>query len=612
MVKKLIILMVLLGASMPVFGQSVDTAWVRRYNGPANRYDEARAIAVDGHGNAYVTGRSYASGAGSDIATLKYDRNGNELWVKRFSLGINNEDGLAIAVDTFGNAYVTGYSDLGVFPYIYSDCQTIKYLSNGDTAWTRRYDGSGGDDDVARGIATDGLGNVYITGYSRGIWDADYITIKYNSTGNQLWAKRYNGPANGYDAAASVVVDSSGNVYVTGTSVGSGYYQDYLTIKYNSNGDTAWIRRYDGPGNGQDAGNAIAVDDSGSVYVTGFSDGSETGRDYATIKYKPDGDTAWVRRYGSPGDGSDEAFSIAVDDSRNIYVTGSSGTVKYDAYGNQVWHGLFGGVDMALDDSANVYVTWSIADYVTAKYDSSGDSMWIKAYNGPADLIDNPNAIAVDGSGNVYVTGYSQGSGTEYDYATVKYIQFQQRNDTLNVFAYSPVNLIVTDPIDDSIGINFNTIPGATYDTTRDMNQDGDLDDIVTIPNPILGKYLIRIVADSGGSGTYTQAVKLDGNELIVMKLNAQVPGPGQVDTVFYTVGEYLHGDANGDGKKTVSDVIFLINYLFKGGPAPNPVDLGDVNFCKQNPPVEPGQPTVADVVYLINYLFKGGPAPCS
>jgi hypothetical protein len=123
---------------------------------------------------------------------------------------------------------------------------------------------------------------------------------------------------------------------------------------------------------------------------------------------------------------------------------------------------------------------------------------------------------------------------------------------------------------------------------------------------------MIRVVTELGGSGTYTEAIKLDGNEATVVVLNAQVPGPGQVDTVVYTVPEYLHGDANRDGKKTVSDVVFLINYLFKGGPFPDPVNLGDVNFCKENPPVEPGKPTVADVVYLVNYLFKGGPPPCS
>jgi len=65
---------------------------------------------------------------------------------------------------------------------------------------------------------------------------------------------------------------------------------------------------------------------------------------------------------------------------------------------------------------------------------------------------------------------------------------------------------------------------------------------------------------------------------------------------------EYMLGDTDGDGEITISDVIYLIDYLFKGGTAPDPLYVGDTN-CD-------GQVTVSDIVYLINYLFKGGPAP--
>ncbi len=95
--------------------------------------------------------------------------------------------------------------------------------------------------------------------------------------------RRYNGPADGRELATAIAVDTSGNVYVTGYSTGTGW--DYATVKYLANGDSAWAMRYNGPGNADDSPNGIAVDDSGNVYVTGRSDGDGSGWDYCTIKY---------------------------------------------------------------------------------------------------------------------------------------------------------------------------------------------------------------------------------------------------------------------------------------------------------------------------------------
>jgi len=103
----------------------------------------------------------------------------------------------------------------------------------------------------------------------------------------EAWVARYNGPGNGTDYATALAVDSQGNVYVTGVSEGSGTGRDYATIKYDANGTQLWVRRYNGPGNGWDDAFALAVDRQGNVYVTGWSIGSGTGDDYATIKYVP-------------------------------------------------------------------------------------------------------------------------------------------------------------------------------------------------------------------------------------------------------------------------------------------------------------------------------------
>jgi len=219
---------------------------------------------------------------------------------------------------------------------------TAESFAQVDTAWVRRYNGPGNDVDLAKALAVDGSGNVYVTGGSGGSTsNYDYATIKYSSVGDTLWVRRYNGPGNNDDVATALAVDGSGNVYVTGRSVSSGTNFDYTTIKYSSAGDTLWVRRYDGPVNSDDYAYALAVDASGNVYVTGYSVGSGSALDYATIKYKSNGDTAWVKRYNGPGNSSDEAYALAIDGSGNVYVTGytdSAGginwnyaTIKYSA-----------------------------------------------------------------------------------------------------------------------------------------------------------------------------------------------------------------------------------------------------------------------------------------
>src|SRR5262249_24896320 len=193
------------------------------------------------------------------------------------------------------------------------DYATIKYDSNGNELWVARYNGPGNAVDVATAIALDTAGNVYVTGLSDGTGSRDYATIKYDADGNQVWAARY-----GAGAAFAIVVDA-GNVYVTGFGNG-----DYATIKYDVDGNERWVARYNGPGNGVDRAEALAVDAAGNVYVTGWSwGGFGTGFDYATIKYDADGNERWVTRYNGPVNGDDSAKALAADAAGNVYVTGS-------------------------------------------------------------------------------------------------------------------------------------------------------------------------------------------------------------------------------------------------------------------------------------------------
>src|SRR5204863_2269458 len=192
--------------------------------------------------------------------------------------------------------------------------------------------------------ALDKSGNVYVTGS-----DYDYVTIKYDSAGQEQWVARYNGPGNADDHAAAIAVDDSGDVYVTGSSNLPGTSYDYATVKYNLTEQEQWVARYGESDGLYGSARAIALDESDNVHVTGKINDPETYPDYGTIKYNSVGQQQWVACYnGPPGNASDYAVGIAIDDAANVYVTGSSQTTAF----------------------------FSDYDYATIKYDSAGQQQW--------------------------------------------------------------------------------------------------------------------------------------------------------------------------------------------------------------------------------------------
>ena len=141
-------------------------------------------------------------------------------------------------------------------------------------------------------IAVDNSGNVYVQERPCAGTDLDYATIRYNASGHGQWVPDTTEPGHGGDYAVALVVNSLGNVYVTGTSASETSASDYVTIKYNRAGQQQWVARYD---YSDDVAKAIAMDASGNVYVTGASvpSGGYVNYDYATVKYNPAG-AEWV------------------------------------------------------------------------------------------------------------------------------------------------------------------------------------------------------------------------------------------------------------------------------------------------------------------------------
>ena len=382
--------------------------------------------------------------------------------------------------------------------------------------WVKLYTGQTNTGAGGISMVIDGSGNVYVTGtviISSTNWD--FMTIKYNTSGVQQWVATYNGPGNGSDMGQAIAVDSSGNVYVSGPSTGSGTSFDYCTIKYNSSGAQQWVSRYNGPGNDSDnvRNDCIAVDGNGNVYITGTSVGNGTGFDICTIKYNSSGIQQWVIRYDGPGYYEDGGRAIALDASGNIYVTGDYDELYSD-------------------------------NYCTFKFNPAGVQQWMAIYNGPDNLSDWATDIAVDGSGNVYVTGQSFGYVTQGDYCTIKYNnsgvqQWVARYDWLN-YGEDQANSIAVDAVGNvyvtghggnlqSLGRDYCTIiynsSGVQQWTARHNGPGDDDDEANSIVVDAAGN--VYVTGESEGIGTKLDYCTIKYNSSGVQQWLIRYTGPG-------------------------------------------------------------------------------------
>lgn len=417
----------------------VTQEWVKRTSSTGNFNDYLYCMTYDANGNVYVAG----SGNG-DYMTIKYSPLGTVIWNKTYNGPDDDADNVnAIYVDASGNVYVTGRSFGNGTE---NDFATIKYDSAGNQLWLQRFNGSNNSDDAAIGISVDANGNVYAGGWaSTTTGGADFTIVKYSPTGSQLWVRYYNGPEDGQDFMTAMKTDAAGNIYVTGRSRGVSS-DDYATVKYNTAGTQQWAVRYQSGGADEPSG--ITVDAAQNVYVTGYGTGTD-GRDYVTIKYNNAGNQQWLKRYDRADSTVDQAVDIVVDNtSGNVYVTGfCSGsstasfdivTVGYNNNGDELWARSFNGgivgandkgVSMDIDQYGNIYVAGTVVrsgsdlDYATIKYSPTGTRLWDMIYESNLNGIDNAKVVKADNMGNVYISGEATGSVSGYDFVTVKYSQ---------------------------------------------------------------------------------------------------------------------------------------------------------------------------------------------
>lgn len=366
--------------------------WAMSYGGPG--LDEAEAIALDNNGDIVVTGSRFISGNDWDIAVVKYNGvTGVQMWSQIYTGSVNFDGGKDIVCDSNNDVILTG-----TYSFSASDIDwiIIKYNSAGVFQW----DDTNGtpDNDEGKVIAVDGANNYYVAGHSEfsaGSTYFDFLVMKYNSTGTQLFSVTQDAGFNGLDTPNAMELDASGNVYVGGQGFNAPVEEeDYVLMKFNNNLAFQWTQTYSGDAEALDRINAIAVDQvSGNVFVTGRSKSNASSEDYYTIAYDPNGVQLWDERYTSAGLAFDEATDIKLSGTGFVYLTGYT------------------------------FNSGSNNDYTTVKYTDAGVFQWDTKFNGPSGLSDQAIKMRLDPSENIFVTGKSHGGATNLDYSTIKYCQ---------------------------------------------------------------------------------------------------------------------------------------------------------------------------------------------
>jgi len=471
-IPSLITTVLLLFSPLLALAQTDKQVWVQRFGGAT-----PSAVAVDSSGNIIVTG------GGDDYATIKYSPSGVPLWTNYYDSPVHLVDAAsALAVASNGNIFVTGFSYSHDGEDVLPEYLTIAYTGEGVPLWTNR-----ANEGAPVAIAAGGNGDVIVTGsYDVVLGDGVWVTIKYSGAGVPLWTNRYGGSAS---FAHSLAVDSHGDSVVVGSS-----NQKFAAIKYSSSGSTLWTSVYSRNAPDYDdpdgLATAVGVWTNGEIFVTGYAvrepiaEGSEY--DFVTIKYSASGLPVWTNLYGAEKIG-DFAQSLAVDGSGNVVVTGFSQNnasnylrnfviIKYSNDGIPLWTNLYAGPGdprdtphaVAVDRNGNVFVTGSSfqthpGDSITIAYSSEGVPLWTNRYHGPAGHYDGGYDLAVTGVGEVVVLGYSFG-----DYATIKYdsgFALDPPRLSVNGIVMSDNNLILAWPTNFS-GFNLESTTNMTPPVT--------------------------------------------------------------------------------------------------------------------------------------------------
>ncbi|MBZ0201624.1 MAG: SBBP repeat-containing protein [Ignavibacteria bacterium] len=444
---KSVILFILLLSTVSSYSQTVQQ-WARFHNGTGNGNDAGYTMDLDAIGNVYVAGTSYnTGGTGFDYIILKYDHAGNTLWSRSYNHSANDTDiASSMTIDGSGNIYVTGRSKGSGTGY---DIATVKYNSAGVLQWTYRYNNSSVNlNDFPMRIKIDNSGNLYIAGQSYGTYN-DCITIKLNpSTGDTLWVRKYTGYPSNDVYVTDLAIDNLGNPCVSATV--SINIQTYLVFKYNTSGVLQWFDNL--AGTGETWAGAITCDNIGNIYSAGGYRISCCYNSF-TRKYNSVGATQWTNININSANPT-RIVGTACDDSNNVIVVGYSSDYsghiyirKYGFFGESRWFVEFAPFAGSYEDGSSMVMGDSGTFYITGGQGTNGGDFMTLKYNrdGVQQWLRNYNQ-----GGSVFDRGYAikvDKGGNVYvtgessgDIATIRYSQYLPLIPLLSSPVYNAAN----------------------------------------------------------------------------------------------------------------------------------------------------------------------------
>jgi len=512
----------------------VTQEWVATYNGTGTGGNYPVKNAIDKLGNLIVAGRT--SSQSTDYLVLKYNTSGNLLWSRSYDGIDNNTDRLSdMILDDSGNVYVTGSSKEGAANGYYN-WLTIKYSPDGELRWKKSLDWTMHKEDIAYSITLDKDRNVFVAGYGwalpEGYQNFDIVVVKYDNNGQQLWARSFDSPPNHSDWGYSVVTDDSGYAYVSGYTypekialikydrdgnekwvreyprmsgeyaiplfskidkqnniIINGYYQvsgqsNFVTLKYNRNGNLMWGRVFDSFEGDQDVCNSIYVDDSLNIYIAGRTQTWRTLHDILLIKYTPDGDTAWIRIYDDGISEHDEAKSITIDYLMNVYLTG-------ETYFNH-------------------------DNIITLKYNSTGNLLWVKKYITSGSS--SSSTIHLDLNNNIFICGGNVISATNTELISIKYSQLTNINSDSIVNSNNNKIYNFPNPFNPKTVINYILCNSGMVEIIIFSIEGKELKKLIQL-NHLSGNYQIEFDGQNLPSGFYFCSLFVNGNLMESIKM---------------------------------------------------------------------------------------------